>query len=122
MDLWEKPRERLTAGAHSAAQASSLEVRGIGRTDSDATPLLLSTAARAATIGPAMQSTPTDMLARTHLTVVGGTGACPRELVDEAIPAGGLQSHFGFVSSSSGDVGGHDLRLQGLVELLDVLL
>jgi hypothetical protein len=64
----------------------------------------------------------THLLIQAHLAVTCSTGACAWQPVDKAVATGSLECHLCFVASSCGNMGCHDLRLQCLVELRDVLL
>jgi hypothetical protein len=118
----------LTTGTDSAAQPSPVHLRVVERrTQMDATTLLLllllpSAASRAPTVLPMVQSATTRLLRVAHLAVVCRTRPCTWKAVDEAVSASSLKRELCFVTSSVSYVRCHDLRLQGLVELLRLLL
>jgi hypothetical protein len=88
----------------------------------DATLLLPTAALRAPTGVSVVQSYATSLLSHAHLIVVRDTRPCAWKAVNDAVPSSSLERKLCLVTGSVGHLGYHHLRLQRLVEFLDLLL
>lgn len=120
--LRDQLHKRPTTSVTPSIQAMAMQLRVVRGAQPNSSALRLSTTTRTPAAFPTTVSLPSLSNRCAGLVVVGGSSTRTGESVDEFIGPSGVKREVCLITSSVGDVRGHDLSLEGLIELLLLLL